>query len=132
MRWRAVNDFHLRSRVSSKVVRRGVNMRRAVRTLRPMRTAWHLALALLPLIVAAPAADAQQLIDRRQRHEYRIEPAGISLDQAVEMAQRRYRAKVVRAETVRNGDRREHHIRLLSPDGKVRNVRVDAESGAMN
>ena len=107
-------------------------MRSAVRTLRPMRTAWHLAFALLPLLVAVSAVDAQELIDRRQRHEYRIDPAGVSLDQAVEMAQRRYRAKAVRAETVRNGDRREHRIRLLSPDGKVWNVRVDAESGAMN
>ena len=98
-----------------------------------MRTAWHLAFALLPLVAAVSTADAQELIDRRKmQHEYRIDPAGVSLDQAVEMAQRRYRAKAVRAETVRNGDRREHRIRLLSPDGKVWNVRVDAESGAMN
>jgi uncharacterized membrane protein YkoI len=97
-----------------------------------MRTFWHLALVLLSLIAAVPSANAQELIDRRQRREYRIQPSGISLDQAVEMVQRRYRAKAVRAETVRNGDRLEHHIRLLSADGKVRNVSVDAESGAMN
>ena len=97
-----------------------------------MRTFWHLVLALLPLIAAAPSANAQDLIDRRQRREYRIQPSGISLDQAVEMVQRRYRAKAVRAETVRNGDRLEHRIRLLTADGKVRNVSVDAESGAMN
>jgi uncharacterized membrane protein YkoI len=48
------------------------------------------------------------------------------------MAQRRFQAKAVRAETVRNGDKVEHRIRLLSADGKVRNVSVDAESGAMN
>jgi uncharacterized membrane protein YkoI len=97
-----------------------------------MRTAWHL-LLLLPLLAAAmPAANAQELIDRRQRNEHRIEPAGVSLEQAVEMAQRRYRAKAVRAETVRNGDRRIHEIRLLSADGKVWNVRVDAESGAIH
>jgi uncharacterized membrane protein YkoI len=98
-----------------------------------MRTSWHLALALLlPLIAAVPSANAQELIDRRQRREYRIEPSGMSLDQAVEMVQRRYRAKAVRAETVRNGDKRVHRIRLLSADGKVWNVSVDAESGAMN
>ncbi|GFE83507.1 hypothetical protein GCM10011487_55070 [Steroidobacter agaridevorans] len=97
-----------------------------------MRTFWHLLLVTLPLIAAVPNANAQELIDRRQRREYRIEPSGISLDQAVEMAQRRFRAKAVRAETVRNGDRLEHRIRLLSADGKVRNVSVDAESGAMN
>jgi uncharacterized membrane protein YkoI len=97
-----------------------------------MRTFWHLVLVVLPLIAAAPSANAQDLIDRRQRREYRIQPSGMSLDQAVEMVQRRYRAKAVRAETVRNGDRLEHRIRLLSADGKVRNVSVDAESGAMN
>ncbi|MDY6948346.1 MAG: PepSY domain-containing protein [Pseudomonadota bacterium] len=97
-----------------------------------MRTFWHLVLVLIPLIAAVPSANAQDLIDRRQRREYRIQPSGMSLDQAVEMVQRRYRAKAVRAETVRNGDRLEHRIRLLSADGKVRNVSVDAESGAMN
>src|SRR3990170_1740378 len=98
-----------------------------------MRTAWHLALVLLSLLAAVPTVvGAQELIDRRQRNEYRIEPSSISLDQAVEMAQRRYRAKAVKAETVRNGDRREHRIRLLSADNKVYNVRVDAETGAMH
>lgn len=97
-----------------------------------MRTFWHLLLATLSLLAAVPCANAQELIDRRQRREYRIEPSGLTLDQAVELAQRRYRAKAVRAETVRNGDKVEHRIRLLSSDGKVRNVSVDAESGAMN
>jgi uncharacterized membrane protein YkoI len=78
------------------------------------------------------AGQAQDLIDRRERHTPRIEPAGMSLDQAVEMAQRRFHAKAVRAETVQNGDRRIHQIRLLSAEGKVWTVRVDAQSGAMN
>jgi uncharacterized membrane protein YkoI len=89
-------------------------------------------IALALLTAAAPVVGAQELIDRRPRNEYRIEPGGISLDQAVDMAQRRYRAKAVRAETVRNGERRVHQIRLLSAEGKVWTVRVDAESGAMH
>ena len=97
-----------------------------------MRTAWHLAFVLLPLLAAVPTVQGQELIDRRQRNEYRIEPSSVSLDQAVEMAQRRYNAKAVKAVTVRNGERRVHQIRLLSADGKVWNVRVDAESGAMH
>jgi len=48
------------------------------------------------------------------------------------MAQRRYHAKAVRAETVRSGERRVHHIRLLNSEGKVWTVRVDAESGDIN
>jgi uncharacterized membrane protein YkoI len=56
----------------------------------------------------------------------------VSLDQAVEMAQRQYRAKAVKAETVESGGKRVHQIRLLSAEGKVWTVRVDAESGAMH
>jgi uncharacterized membrane protein YkoI len=99
-----------------------------------MRTGRHLVWALLSLLAAgAPlAGQAQDLIDRRQRHESRIEPVGVSLDQAVEMAQRRFRAKAVRAETVDSGGKRIHQIRLLSAEGKVWTVRVDAESGAMH
>jgi uncharacterized membrane protein YkoI len=99
-----------------------------------MRIGRHLVLALLSLLAAgAPlAGQSQELIDRRQRHDPRIEPAGVSLDQAVEMAQRRYRAKAVKAETVENGGRRVHQIRLLSAEGKVWTVKVDADSGAMH
>lgn len=97
-----------------------------------MRTGRHLALIVCSLLYAVSlTAGAQELIDRRNRNQYQIEPAGISLDQAVEMAQRRYRAKAVKAETVRSGDRRVHQIRLLSAEGKVWTVRVDAESGAI-
>lgn len=98
-----------------------------------MRTGRHLVWALVSLLAAgAPlAATGQDLIDRRQRHEPRIEPSSVSLDQAVEMAQRHYRAKAVKAETVQSGGKRVHQIRLLSAEGKVWTVRVDAESGAM-
>jgi uncharacterized membrane protein YkoI len=99
-----------------------------------MRTGRHLVLALVTLLAAgAPlAGQSQELIDRRQRHEPQIEPGGVSLDQAVEMAQRRFRAKAVKAETVQNGGKRVHQIRLLSAEGKVWTVRVDAESGAIH
>lgn len=98
-----------------------------------MRTGRHLAFVVISLFtVAGPLADAQELIDRRSRHEHRAERLAVSLDQAVEMAQRRYRAKAVRAETVKNGDRRIHQVRLLNAEGKVWTVHVDAESGAMN
>src|SRR5262245_24700911 len=97
-----------------------------------MRTGRHLALIICSLLLATSlTAGAQELIDRRNRNQYQFEPAGISLDEAVEMAQRRYRAKAVKAETVRSGDRRVHQIRLLSAEGKVWTVRVDAESGAI-
>ena len=83
------------------------------------------------LSVMSSVTDAQELIDRRQRREQRASE-GISLDEAVQMAQSRYRAKAVRAETVNNGGRRVHQIRLLSAEGKVTTVRVDAQTGAMH
>ena len=74
---------------------------------------------------------AQELIDRRAKREYRAAQASISLDQAVKMAQNRYRSKAVKAETVDEGGRRVHRIRLLSAEGMVRTVHVDAQTGAM-
>jgi uncharacterized membrane protein YkoI len=97
-----------------------------------MRTGLSILAVTCCLLAATVEVGAQELIDRRPREDYRIEPSGVSLDQAAEMAQRRYRAKAVKAETVQIGDRRVHQIRLLSPEGKVWTVRVDAESGAMH
>lgn len=54
----------------------------------------------------------------------------ISLAQATSMAQGRYQGRVVRAETVQMGDRVVHEIRILGDDGRVRTVRVDAQTGA--
>jgi hypothetical protein len=48
------------------------------------------------------------------------------------MAQSRYGAKAIKANTVDSGGRRVHHIRLLSPEGKVWMVHVDAATGAMH
>jgi len=88
------------------------------------------------LMTAAPmiasTAHAQSLIDPRQRNNERnVEPIRISMDQAVRMAESRYRAKAVKVDTVRDGDSVVYQIRLLS-EGKVWTVRVDAQSGRMN
>ncbi len=57
---------------------------------------------------------------------------GVSLDEAIDMAQKRYRARVVRADTTENDGRRTYVLRLLSDDdGRVWTVRVDAATGAM-
>ena len=54
---------------------------------------------------------------------------GISLSQATQIALQRNPGRVVRAETIDRGGRRVHHIRILGGDGRVRTVRVDANSG---
>ena len=65
------------------------------------------------LSCASFSSHADNFVDKRQF------ASSISLDQAVEMAQSQSRAKAVKAETVNDGGRRVHQIRLLSPDGKV-------------
>jgi uncharacterized membrane protein YkoI len=58
-----------------------------------------------------------------------MQRGGVSLAQATAMALNRYRGRVVRAETVQMGDRAVHEIRILGDDGRVRTVRVDAQTG---
>jgi hypothetical protein len=55
---------------------------------------------------------------------------GISLAQATSMAQSRFQGRVVRAETMQMGDRVVHEIRILGDDGRVRTVRIDAQTGS--
>ncbi len=57
--------------------------------------------------------------------------AGVSLDQAVAMAERRFKAKVVRAGVTESNGRRIYVLRLLSEQGRVWTVKVDADSGSM-
>ncbi len=69
-------------------------------------------------LVTAP--ESRSLADRR-----------ISMDEAVDLAQRRYNARVVRAEVSERDGRRIYLLRLLSDDGRVFNVRVDAATGSI-
>jgi uncharacterized membrane protein YkoI len=71
--------------------------------------------------------------DRHRGHgdggQHAYSDQAISLDEAVARAERQYKARVVRAEEKRHGDRIEYRIRLLGEDGRVFEVRVDAASG---
>ncbi|HSN71920.1 MAG TPA: PepSY domain-containing protein [Steroidobacteraceae bacterium] len=60
-----------------------------------------------------------------------LQRGGITLDEAVALVQARYDAKVVKAETVEQRGRTVHRIRLLSADGRVWTVSVDAQSGEL-
>jgi uncharacterized membrane protein YkoI len=55
----------------------------------------------------------------------------ISLDQAVQMVQQRFDARVVRAESRSEGGRTVYHLRLLNSEGRVWTVRVDAQTGSV-
>ena len=55
----------------------------------------------------------------------------LSLAQATAIVQGRFQGRVVRADTVEQGGRVVHVIRIVGDDGRVRTVRVDAETGAI-
>lgn len=52
-----------------------------------------------------------------------------SADQVIAEVERRYRARVVRVESAVVNGRRVYVLRLLSEDGRVWRVRVDADTG---
>ncbi len=95
------------------------------------RTLPILAVLLVALAGAGlPAADAAAANRPRGDSDGRAEAeAAISLDEAVARAERRYKARAVRAEEKRHGDRIEYRIRLLGDDGRVFEIRVDAATG---
>jgi hypothetical protein len=99
------------------------------------------------LLGASPAAARPRpawLLQQPDRAEEPLVPAqrdelfpsqrggrGVSLAQATAMAQSQFQGRVVRAETVRVGDRLVHEIRILGEDGRtVRSFRIDAQTGA--
>ena len=82
--------------------------------------------ALLARAYDAPAAGSQVPVRRLSAQR-----AGLSLDQAVRLAQHRFRARVVRAETQMQGGRTIYVLRMLDDAGRVFAVRVDAASGSI-
>jgi hypothetical protein len=54
---------------------------------------------------------------------------GQSLDEAAQQAARQHDAKVLSAQTVQEGGRRVHVIKLLTRDGVVKTVRVPVREG---
>lgn len=56
---------------------------------------------------------------------------GISLDEAVRMAEAQYRARVVRTDVQDEDGRKVYVLKLLSEGGRVITVRIDAATGRM-
>ncbi len=56
---------------------------------------------------------------------------GISLDEAVSRAEAQYRARVVRTDVQDEDGRMVYVLKLLSDDGRVFTVRIDAATGRM-
>jgi uncharacterized membrane protein YkoI len=89
-------------------------------------------LTLLALHAVPAAADGR---GHEGRHGGRIVLAqsggGISLDQAVAMVEKRFKAKVVRTEVRQDGERKIYVLRLLNDESRVWSVRVDASTGSI-
>jgi uncharacterized membrane protein YkoI len=57
---------------------------------------------------------------------------GVSMEQAVKLVEREYRARVVKAETQKSGPHTTYVLKLLNDSGRVWTVHVDAASGAVH
>ena len=89
-----------------------------------------LALAMFVAAEAQPVPESPAALMPEDPPEAHVAQRGaVSLQQATAMATGRYQGRVVRAETVSRGDRVVHEIRILGEDGRVRTVRIDAQTG---
>jgi hypothetical protein len=68
---------------------------------------------------------------REQARAAEIMRDGISLDDAVRRAEAQYRARVVRTDVQDEDGRKVYVLKLLSEDGRVITVRIDAATGRM-
>jgi uncharacterized membrane protein YkoI len=57
--------------------------------------------------------------------------ANLSMEQAVKMVEKRFHARVVKAESQRDNGRTVYQLRLLNEAGRVWTVHVDAASGSV-
>ena len=68
---------------------------------------------------------------REQARAPEVMRDGISLDDAVRQAEQQYRARVVRTDVQDEDGRKVYVLKLLSEDGRVITVRIDAATGRM-
>jgi len=84
-------------------------------------------LALGPAAPAAPVAEAE-----RPPAAVAADPARpLTLDEAAALVRQKVGGRVVRAETRTEGGEVVHEFRVVSADGRVRTVRVDAARGTI-
>jgi uncharacterized membrane protein YkoI len=87
---------------------------------------WIILLAACPR-VAAPF-DSGDLMNQFA-HPSHTENRGISLDEAVSRVRRQSDGRILSAENVRRDGRRVYRIKVLSQDGRVSRVDIDADTG---
>jgi hypothetical protein len=107
-------------------------MPRAPASLYRIRLPAPLIAGLAAAVLWAGHAVAQPVPMQGQALPLQARQGGMSLDQAIELAERRFRARVVRANVEESGGQRIYVLRLLSEQGRVWTVRVDAASGSIS
>ncbi len=60
---------------------------------------------------------------------YRVQAANVSLEQAIKKVRRKYKAKVLSASEIRSKGPLVYRVKILLPNGRVRTVFVDGETG---
>lgn len=90
-----------------------------------------IALVLLALPSAMILADGPGPRNWREQKQRPVPRADsrFSLDEVVSGVRRRNPGKVLSADTVKQGDRSVHRIRILNEKGRVRGLRFDANTG---
>ena len=88
--------------------------------------AWIILLAACPLV--ATAFDYRDLTNQFA-HPSHSEKRGNSLDEAVSRVRRQSDDNILSAETVRVDGRRVHRIKVLTSQGRVKHVQIDADTG---
>jgi hypothetical protein len=86
---------------------------------------------VVTLCVGGLFAGANAQAPRQPVRPIMLATGGMSLDQAVKMAEQRFKARVVRAESQQDGGRTIYVLRLLNDSGRVWTVRVDSSNGAV-
>jgi uncharacterized membrane protein YkoI len=88
-------------------------------------------LGLLALNAGVAQSASAASPTRHGTGEIVLAAGGISLNQAISMVERRFKARVVRSDVRQEGDRKIYVLRLLDDSGNAQVVRVDASSGAI-
>lgn len=92
---------------------------------------WGAALAsvALALSCAGARADHGNREDRGRHGQRDSSDSGMSRERIVSMVEKRYKARVVRADSIDIDGRPAYQLRLLSDAGRIWTVRVDARTG---
>lgn len=80
---------------------------------------------------SAAAFEPPSLVASQQANEREREPGPADLEEAIEIALKRFGGQAAGAETVEREGQRVHEVRVFGEDGTVRTVRVDPDTGAI-